>query len=227
MQPLGCHLCFDLVTARHNETLGERIESAHDCKTDKNSQKFNNSSRNWTDSLLCRASASAPLPTSEVSLVKRCHMMCHVKNYQSLKVTITSSKKEKKQTKKETQTKESSRASCQPRMSAYFSLGVAVGSPVVFSVQESNTLQSPPSELRALVPRSLLRNRAETLATHSRNRLLVCSGIIGKLIELKLNKTNKQTKKDGKDKEVTKRRVTRCYNGQYKLAELSGIGVSE
>ena len=51
MQPLGGHLCFDLVTARHNETLGERIESAHDCKTDKNSKKFGNSSRNWTDSL--------------------------------------------------------------------------------------------------------------------------------------------------------------------------------
>ena len=68
------------------------------------------------------------------------------------------------------------------------------------------------------------------LATHSRNRLLVCSGIIGRTdrAKIKQNKqTNKQTKKDGKDKEVTKRRVTWSYNGQYKLAELSGIGVSE
>ena len=73
------------------------------------------------------------------------------------------------------------------------------------------TLQSPPSELRALVPCSLLRNRTERLATRSRNRLLVCSGIIGKTnrAKIKQNKqTNKQTKKDGKDKEVTKRRVT-------------------
>ena len=36
-QTRGGHLCFNLVTARHNETLGEKIESAHDCKTDKNS----------------------------------------------------------------------------------------------------------------------------------------------------------------------------------------------
>ena len=34
MKPRGGHLCFDLVAARHNETLGEKIESAHDCKTD-------------------------------------------------------------------------------------------------------------------------------------------------------------------------------------------------
>ena len=45
MQPRGGHLCFDLVTVRHNETLGEKIESAHDCKTDKNSYKMANSSR--------------------------------------------------------------------------------------------------------------------------------------------------------------------------------------
>ena len=52
MQPRGGHLCFDLVTARHNETLCERTESAHDCKTDKNSQKFESSSRNWTRLLI-------------------------------------------------------------------------------------------------------------------------------------------------------------------------------
>ena len=97
---------------------------------------------------------------------------------------------------------------------------------LVFPVQESNTLQSPPSELRAFVPRSLIRNRTETLATHSRNRVLVCSGIIGRTDRVKI-KQNKQTNKEGKDKEVTKRRVTRSYNGQYKLAQLSGIGVSE
>ena len=134
--------------------------------------------------------------------------------------------KRKKQNEKETQTKESSRASRQPRMSAYFSLGAAVGSPLLFPVQESNPLQSPPSELRALVPRSLLRNRTETLSTHSRNRLLVCSGITDRTDRAKI-KQNKQTNKDGKDKEVTKRRVTRSYNWQYKLAQLSGIGVSE
>ena len=119
------------------------------------------------------------------------------------KVTITSSKKRKKQNEKETQTKESSRASRHPRMSAYFSLGAAVGSPLLFPVQESNPLQSPPSQLRALVPRSLLRNRTETLSTHSRNRLLVCSGITDRTDRAKI-KQNKQTKKDGKDKEVTK-----------------------
>ena len=37
MKPRRGHLRFDLVAARHNETLGEKIESAHDCKTDKNS----------------------------------------------------------------------------------------------------------------------------------------------------------------------------------------------
>ena len=37
MKPRGGHLRFDLVAARHNERLGEKIQSAHDCKTDKNS----------------------------------------------------------------------------------------------------------------------------------------------------------------------------------------------
>ena len=36
MQPPGGHLCFHIVTVRHKETLGEKIESAHDCKTDEN-----------------------------------------------------------------------------------------------------------------------------------------------------------------------------------------------
>ena len=65
---------------------------------------------------------------------------------------------------------------------------------LVFPVQESNTLQSPPSELRALFPRSLIRNRTETLATHSRNRLLVCSGITRRTDTAKI-KQNKQTNK--------------------------------
>ena len=37
MKPRRGHLCFDLVAARHNETLDDKIESGHDCKTDKNS----------------------------------------------------------------------------------------------------------------------------------------------------------------------------------------------
>ena len=37
MKPRRGHLRFDLVAARPNKTLGEKIESAHDCKTDKNS----------------------------------------------------------------------------------------------------------------------------------------------------------------------------------------------
>ena len=37
MQTRGGHLCFDLVTAQHNQTLGEKTELAHDCNTDKNS----------------------------------------------------------------------------------------------------------------------------------------------------------------------------------------------
>ena len=37
MQLRGGHLCFHIVTVRHKETLGEKIESAHDCKTDENS----------------------------------------------------------------------------------------------------------------------------------------------------------------------------------------------
>ena len=109
MQPRGGHLCFDLVTARHNETLCERTESAHNCKTDKNSQKFENSSRNWTDSLLSSASASAPLATSEAwrddfigqtlspdaSREKLPKPTREEDATKRKKVTITSSKKEK------------------------------------------------------------------------------------------------------------------------------------
>ena len=69
---------------------------------------------------------------------------------------------------------------------------------LVFPVQESNTLQSPPSELRALVPRSLIRNRTETLATPSRNRVLVCSGITGRTDRAKIKQNNKRTKKQKK-----------------------------
>ena len=60
-QPPGGHICFRIVTVRHKETLGEKIESAHDCKTDENGWKFESFSRNCTDSLPCNASASAPL----------------------------------------------------------------------------------------------------------------------------------------------------------------------
>ena len=49
------------VTVRHKETLGGKIESAHYCKTDQKSYKFERSSRNCTDSLPSSASASAPL----------------------------------------------------------------------------------------------------------------------------------------------------------------------
>ena len=147
MQPLRCHLCFDLFTARHNETLGERIESAHDCKTDKNSKKFENSSRNWTDSLLCSASASAPLPTSEVSLVKRCHMMCHVKNYQSLKVTITSSKKEKNKSKKKHKQKKAAELHVSPGCQPTSRWGPPPPSPLIppprFSLCRNLTRSSP------------------------------------------------------------------------------------
>ena len=83
MQPRGGHLCFDLVTARHNQTLGEKIESAHDCKTDKNSYKLENSSRK--EQILFFAALPRLLPwlgkkyQGMISLVKRRHMMCHVK----------------------------------------------------------------------------------------------------------------------------------------------------
>ena len=40
----------------------------------------------------------------------------------------------------------------------------------------------------------LIRNRTETLATRSRNRVLVCSGIIGRPDRAKI-KQNKQTNK--------------------------------
>ena len=54
--------------------------------------------------------------------------------------------------------------------------------------------QSPASELRALVLRSLIRNRTEMLVTHSRNRVLVCSGIRDSTDRAKI-KQNKQTNK--------------------------------
>ena len=84
MKPRRGHLCFDLVAARHNETLGERIESAHDFKTDETARSLNYwpnrnfSGRTWTDSLFCSASASPP-HEGMFSLVKRCHMTYHVK----------------------------------------------------------------------------------------------------------------------------------------------------
>ena len=40
MKPRGGHLCFDLVAARHNETLGEKTESAHDFKTDETARSL-------------------------------------------------------------------------------------------------------------------------------------------------------------------------------------------
>ena len=89
MQPRGGHLCFDLGTARHNETLAKRIKSAHDCKTDKNSYELENSSRKGR--ILFFATLSRLLPwlrkkhEGMISLVKRRHMMYHVKNYHSCK----------------------------------------------------------------------------------------------------------------------------------------------
>ena len=87
MQPRGGHLCFDLVTARHNQTLGEKTESAHNCKTDKNSNKLENSSRKGQ--ILFPAALPRLLPwlrkkhEGMISLVKRRHMTCHVKNCKS------------------------------------------------------------------------------------------------------------------------------------------------
>ena len=83
----------------------------------------------------------------------------------TLKSDNNKQQKRKKQNEKETQTKESSKASCQPRMSAYLSLGATPPPPLPprFSCVscESNTLQSPQSELRALVPRSLTHSLLE------------------------------------------------------------------
>ena len=81
MQPRGGYLCFHLVTARHNQTLGEKIESAHDCKTDKNSYKLENSSREGQ--IFSGSFAALPRLRKKhegmISLVKRRHMMCNVK----------------------------------------------------------------------------------------------------------------------------------------------------
>ena len=79
MQSRGGYLCFHLVTARHNQTLGEKIESAHDCKTDKNRNKLENSSRKGQ---ILSFAALPRLRTKHegmISLVKRRDMMCHVK----------------------------------------------------------------------------------------------------------------------------------------------------
>ena len=132
--------------------------------------------------------------------VLECDTYRRRRHNKTLKSDNNKQQKRKKQNEKETQTKESSRASCQPRMSAYFSLGATPPPPplLVFPVWESNTLQCPPSELRALVPGSLIRNRTEMLATHSRNRLLVCSGIIGRTDRAKIKQNKKQTNKQKK-----------------------------
>ena len=75
--------------------------------------------------------------------------------------------------------------------------------PSSFSPCRNLTRSSPHHLNSALVPRSLIRIRTETLATHSSNSVLVCSGIIGRTDRAKI-KQNKQTNKDGKDKQVTK-----------------------
>ena len=107
------------------------------------------------------------------------------------KVSITGRKN-----KNETKTNKANGSKQRSFMSAYFSLGAAVGSRKIQSqepiksageklarkkkpessslfprVRFLNTLLSPQSELYALVPRSLLRNHTETLATRARNRL--------------------------------------------------------
>ena len=88
MQLRGGHLCFNLVTARHNETLGEKIESAHDCKTDKKQLKvwkFLKKSTGFFPLQRFRVDSLAWLSEEHegmISLVKRYHMMYHVKNYQ-------------------------------------------------------------------------------------------------------------------------------------------------
>ena len=113
-------------------------------------------------------------------------------------MTITSSKREKNKTKKKHKQKKAAKLHVSPGCQPTSRWGPPPPSPLlVFPVQESNPLQSPPSELRALVPRSLLRNRTEMLATHSRNRVLVCSGIIGRTDRAKI-KQNKQTNKQKK-----------------------------
>ena len=161
MQPRGGHLCFDLVTARHNQTLGEKIESAHDCKTDKNSYKLENSSRK--EQILFFAALPRLLPwlgkkyEGMISLVKRRHMMCHVKitkvvkrgerrmeqlfflsirigeddKAKRKKVTITSRKKKHlKETKQKIKTNKRKQGSF---LSVYISLGAAVGSRIIHS----------------------------------------------------------------------------------------------
>ena len=69
MQLRGGHLCFNLVTARHNETLGEKIESAHDCKTDKKTAQSVKISQEIDGFFfLSNASASTPLHGSVRSM---------------------------------------------------------------------------------------------------------------------------------------------------------------
>ena len=68
MQPRGGHLCFNLVTARHSETLGEKIESAHDCKTDKTAKKKGKIPQEIDGLFFSSASASAPLHGSVGSM---------------------------------------------------------------------------------------------------------------------------------------------------------------
>ena len=79
MKPPRGHLRFDLVAARHNETLGEKIESAHDCKTDKNSYKMANSSRKGQVLFFAALPRLRKKHEGMISLVKRRHMMCNVK----------------------------------------------------------------------------------------------------------------------------------------------------
>ena len=89
MKTRGGHLCFNLVTGRHNETLGEKIESAHDCKikTDKSS-KISQEIDGFFSLQHFRVGSLARLSEEHegmISLVKRCHMMYHGKNYQRCK----------------------------------------------------------------------------------------------------------------------------------------------
>ena len=82
MKPRRGHLRFDLVAARHNEHLVRRQNQPMTAKLIKTARGLE-IPQVELEQILFSVSASAP-HEGLFSLVKPCHMMCHVKNYQTL-----------------------------------------------------------------------------------------------------------------------------------------------